>query len=114
MEEAEKLFILWTSKEAETFDEMVFMYALNSKKQGWWKEVILIIWGASAQLAGTDVVVQEKLKELSENGVHLTACKACAENLGVAGTLESFGVEVKYWGRLLTKVLKSDSKLITV
>jgi len=114
MEESEKLFILWTSKEIETFDEMVFMYALNSKKQGWWKEVTLIIWGASAQLAGTDKAVQLKIKELSENGVHVTACKACAEDLGVAYALENIGVEVKYWGNSLTQVLKSGSKLLTV
>jgi len=114
MEESDKLFILWTSKEPETFNKMVFMYALNSKKEGWWKEVTLIIWGASAELAGTNKAVQEKLTELSKNGIHVTACKACAEDVGVNYTLENIGVDVKYWGQLLTKVLKSGSKLITI
>lgn len=114
MEESEKLFILWTSKELETFNKMVYMYALNSKKEGWWKEVTLIIWGASAELAGTSQAVQEKLTELSVNGVHVTACKACAEGVGVNYTLENIGVDVKYWGQLLTQVLKSGAKLITI
>ena len=61
METKEKLYILWTSGEKFTFDEMVFMYALNSLKHHWWKEVTLIIWGASAMLAGEDFVVQQKL-----------------------------------------------------
>lgn len=114
MEEPEKLFILWTSSEIETFDEMVYMYALNAKKLGWWKSVTLIIWGASAKLSGQDEVVQLKLKELIENGVDVSACKACAEDLGVSELLEGLGVEVKYWGQPLTKVLKSDAKLITI
>ncbi len=114
MEEFEKLFILWTSKEPETFNEMVFMYALNSKKKGWWKEVTLIIWGASAKLAGTNKTVQQKLTALSKSGVQVTACRACAEDLGVDFTLENIGVEVKYWGHPLTQVLKSGAKLITI
>jgi len=114
MDTTDNLFILWTSSEKETFDEMVYMYALNGKKLGWWKEVTLIIWGASARLCGEDEVVQLKIKELAENGVQVTACKACAEDLGVAEKLKNIGVEVKYWGRPLTQVLQSGAKLITI
>jgi len=110
----DSLFILWTSAEIETFDEMVFMYALNAKKRNWWKEVTLIIWGASAKLTGQDELIQLKIKELINEGVYVTACKACAEDLGVAILLENLGVEVKYWGSPLTEVLKSDAKLITI
>jgi len=108
------LFILWTSGEVETFDEMVFMYALNAKKRNWWHEVTVIIWGASATLVGKDELVQLKIKELIDGGVHVTACKACAEDLGVAILLEDLGVEVKYWGSPLSEVLKSEAKLITI
>lgn len=114
MSNSEKLYILWTSSEAETFDEMVFMYALNGKKHGWWKKITLIIWGASARLVGEDEVVQLKIKELVDGGVHVTACKACADDLGVSSKLEELGVEVKYWGQALTALLKSDAKLITI
>ena len=114
MEAKDKLFILWTSGEKLTFDEMVFMYAYNSMKRQWWKEVTLIIWGASAELAGTDFIVQQKLKELNEAGVKLTACKGCADDLNFTETFEKLGVEVKYWGTPLTEVLKSEAKLITV
>lgn len=114
MEDTDKLYILWTSSEPETFDEMVYMYALNAKKLGWWKSITLIIWGASAKLAGKDDVVQLKLKELIDTGVEVTACKACAEDLGVSQQLVELGIDVKYWGQALTKVLKSDAKLITI
>jgi hypothetical protein len=111
---SEKLFILWTSSEPETFDEMVFMYAFNGKKYKWWQEITVIVWGASAKLAGEDEVIQVKVKELIEGGVHVSACKACADDLGVSAKLEELGVEVKYWGQELTSVIKSDAHLITV
>ena len=114
MENSDKLYILWTSSEAETFDEMVFMYALNAKKNGWWEEITVVIWGASARLAGEDEVVQLKIQELIKGGVKVEACKACAEDIGVSDKLEEIGVVVKYWGQPLTKVLKSDAKLITI
>ena len=114
MSGADKLFILWTSSETETFDEMVFMYAFNAKKYGWWEEITVIIWGASAQLAEEDELVQLKIREMIEGGVKVTACKACADDLGVSARLEELGVEVKYWGQALTAVIKSTSHLITI
>ncbi len=114
MAKPDTLYILWTTAEVETFDEMVFMYAFNGKKYGWWDEITVIIWGASARLAGEDEVVQLKIKEMIEGGVKVEACKACAEDIGVSGILEELGVVVKYWGEPLTKILKSDAKLITI
>ena len=114
MENTDTLYILWTSKDIETFDEMVFMYAFNAKKHGWWENITVVIWGASARLAGEDEVIQLKIKDLIKGGVTVEACKACAEDLGVSNTLESLGIDVKYWGQPLTKVLKSNAKLIIV
>jgi hypothetical protein len=114
MEVNGNLYILWTSGDKITFDEMIFMYALNSLKHHWWEDVTLIIWGASAVLVGKDFVVQQEIKELAEAGVHITACKGCADNLSLSGTFEKMGIEVKYWGVPLTEVLHSDAKLITI
>lgn len=114
MEDTNHLHILWISSDIETFDEMVFMYAYNGKKHKWWDDITLVIWGASARLTGEDEVVKLKIKELVEAGVKVEACKACADDLGVSATLQSLGVEVKYWGQPLTKLLKSGAKLITI
>lgn len=43
----EHLIILWTSGDREVAMEMVFMYALNSKRNSWWDDITLIIWGRS-------------------------------------------------------------------
>jgi hypothetical protein len=108
------LYILWTTDNPLTAQKMVLMYAGNSLLKGWWEEVTVIIWGAADQLAATDPAIQARIKELQEMGVHFTACKACAEGLGVANVLKDLGVEVRYWGETLTQLLKSGAPLISV
>ena len=114
MENSSHLYILWTSGDPVTTEKMVFMYGGNSLRNGWWEEVTIIIWGASAQLAGTDAGIQEKIRELISLGVEFTACRRCAEDLGVASQLEGLGVEVKFWGKSMTDLLKSGTNLITI
>jgi hypothetical protein len=47
-------------------------------------------------LAAENALIQDKLKAAQTAGVRFTACKACADQLGVAEKLEEMGVEVKY------------------
>jgi hypothetical protein len=112
--EKKHLYVLWTNDNPITAEKMVFMYTVNSLKHGWWEKVTLIIWGATAQLVSEDVNIQAKIKEALDAGVHVTACKACADQLGVTETLEKLQVDVKFWGQLLTEVLKNNEKLLTI
>lgn len=114
MKDNEHLFILWTNGDPVTADKMVFMYALNSLKKGWWKEVTVIVWGAPAALIAENDAVRAGMSKLLSSGVHVTACKACADQLGVTDALESLGIEVIYWGEPLTSVIKSGYPLLTV
>jgi hypothetical protein len=54
MNSTDELLILWTNKDKDTAINMVFMYTENSKIKGWWKDVTLLIWGASANLVSED------------------------------------------------------------
>ncbi|HBH12924.1 MAG: hypothetical protein XD91_0158 [Clostridiales bacterium 38_11] len=101
-----KLVILWTDRDKVSAENMIFMYGLNSKLKGWWDEVTLIIWGASTELTANDETIQKSVKKMIDNGVHIKACKACAENLNAVEKLESIGVEVFYIGQTLTEYLK--------
>ncbi len=92
---------------------MVFMYTINSLIHGWWDKVTIIIWGAPAKLVGEDEKAQKLVQDALEAGVHVTACKACADELGAREKLEMLRIEVKYWGVPLTEILKSGEKLIT-
>jgi hypothetical protein len=108
------LYVLWTNDNPITAEKMVFMYTINSRIRGWWENVTLIISGATAKLVGEDVNIQKLIKEAIDAGVHVTACKACADQLGVTETLEKLQIEVKFWGLPLTEVLKNNEKLLTI
>ncbi|MGE4485871.1 MAG: DsrE family protein [Oscillospiraceae bacterium] len=110
----DKLYILWTNADILTSEKMVMMYATNSILKDWWKEVTVIIWGATAKLVSENAMIQEKIKIAQNVGVKFTACKACTDQLGVTDKLAELGVEAKYWGQGLTDILKSDEKLITI
>ena len=50
---------------------MVFMYGINAKRQGWWDEVTIIVWGATVDLVGENEKIQELIKEAQlEGGAH--------------------------------------------
>ncbi len=114
MKSTEHLYILWTNSDLVTADKMVFMYARNGLEKGWWEEVTIVIWGSTAKLAGENGDIQNKLKELIAAGVHVSACKACADQLGVTQALIRLGIEVKYWGQPLTEIIKSGQPLLTI
>jgi len=114
MNEKTHLYVLWTDDNPVTVEKMLFMYTVNGLKHGWWEKVTIIVWGASAKLASENSKVQGLIRDAIEAGVHITACKACADQLGVGETLEKLGIEVKYWGIPLTDVLKSGESLLTI
>ncbi|MDC7125438.1 MAG: DsrE family protein [Spirochaetales bacterium] len=110
----EELFILWTNDNPVTSEKMVCMYAHNSVLKHWWDDVTVIIWGATAQYVASDADIQKRLSQMIKDGVKVSACKACADQLGVGSDLENLGIELKYWGIPLTGILKNNQKLITI
>ena len=114
MGENTDLYILWTNDNPITAEKMVFMYGMNSMIRGWWGKVTIIVWGATAPLVAENIDIQKKVKEAQEKGIHIIACKACADQLGVTESLENLGIEVDYTGELLTNILKSKKALITI
>jgi len=114
MSENKHLYVLWTNDNPITAEKMVFMYTINSLIHGWWEKVTLIVWGATTKLVSENADIQEKIKEALEAGIHVTACKACADQLGVTDSLEKLGIEVIYWGVPLTEILTNNEKLLTI
>lgn len=112
--EAQELVLLWASGDRETALKMVFMYAGNARKRGWWDNVILIVWGPSARLLAEDEELQAGLAKLRQAGVVLEACKACSDSYGVSADLEALGVEVKYMGQPLTSYLKEGRRVLSL
>ena len=110
---ADHLLIVWTSGDPDVAHKMVFMYAFNAQKNGWWDQVTLLVWGPSAKLSSEDEDIQASLKRMKEQGVELLACKGCADQYGVSSKLEELGIEVKYTGTYLTDFIKSGKKVIS-
>ncbi|HHV13460.1 MAG TPA: DsrE family protein [Clostridiales bacterium] len=114
MEQSNQLYILWTNADILTSDKMVMMYATNSMLNRWWGNVTVIIWGATPKLVAESDLIQTKIKIAQHAGVKFSACKACADQLGVTDTLVELDIEVLYWGQGLTDILQGGGKLITV
>jgi len=114
MSDNKHLYVLWTNDNPVTAELMVFMYTTNSLLKDWWEKVTLILWGAPVKLVSESADIQKKVKDALDAGVHVSACKGCADQLGVTDTLEKLDIEVIYWGEPLTKILKEDEKLITI
>jgi hypothetical protein len=89
------------------------MYVNVAAKNSWWNEISLIIWGPSSKLTSENIDIQKKIKEMQKSGVKVEACKACADQYGVSDKLIQLGIEVKYMGKPLTEILKSNKKLVT-
>ncbi len=112
-DEPSKLLVVWTSADREVANNMVFMYAFNAKKSGWWKEVRFLVWGPSQKLLVNDKGLQDYLKKMDDVGVELLACKACSDGYGITEDLRKLGNKVDYMGVPLTEMLKSDWTVIT-
>jgi hypothetical protein len=110
---SDKLVIVWTSDNPELAKTMVFMYSYNAKRNGWFEEVTLIIWGPSAKLAAENEEIQKEIAKMVEVGVKIEACIACARIYGVDDKLRQLGYDVKGMGVPLSDYLKQDYKVLT-
>jgi len=113
MNEKDKLAVLWTSADKEVAEKVVLMYTQGAKMQGWFDEIVLVVWGPSTKLLASDTELQDKVKELMKNGIQLKACSVCAGEYGVIPDLENMGIEVIPMGLPLTGYLKEDWKILT-
>ncbi len=100
------LAVIWSSGDPAVAHKACLMYTHGAKRQSWFAEVRLIVWGPSADLLAQDTKLQAKIRAMIRDGICVEACKACADSYGVSEQLEALGVEVKYMGAPLTEMLK--------
>jgi len=107
------LVVLWASGDRDVAEKSCLMYTHAAKRNGWFSEVVLIVWGSSSRLLAEDQDLQEKVKAMGRDGVVLEACVACADQLGVTESLRELGIDVKGMGTELTRYLKSGYPVLT-
>jgi hypothetical protein len=109
----EKLVIIWTSGDRDVAIKMVFMYAYNAKRNKWWDDITLIVWGPSAKLITEDEELQDYMKKIIDSGIAVKACKGCSDQYGVSEKLEELGINVKYIGKEFTDYIKEGRNILT-
>ena len=109
----DKLVVVWTSDDPYVAERVAFMYTHNAKKNGWFKEVTLIVWGPSAKLISENIKLQDEVKAMQKDGVEVEACIACSNAYGVTEDLKMLGYDVKGMGKPLTEYLKSGAIVLT-
>ncbi|HUX95456.1 MAG TPA: hypothetical protein VMV47_06960 [Bacteroidales bacterium] len=110
---ADTLVVMWTSGDPEVANEACLMYAHAAKKNKWFKEVILIVWGPSQRLAVENSEIKDKIASMQHDGVIIQACVACSNMLGVTDELKACSIDVRGMGVPLTKYLKRGYKVIS-
>jgi len=107
------LVVLWTSGDVEVAEKVALMYTHAAAKNKWFDKVILIVWGPSANLLANNEKLQEKIKSMIADGIHVQACIVCANSYGVAGKLKELDIEVLGMGKPLTAYLKKGYSQLT-
>ena len=112
--ENDKLTILWTSGEKDVALKVVLRYAESVLEKGLWKQIEIIIWGPSVQLAADDEVVKAKVESLISEGVKFKACVVCAEEYGVSKALEDMNVQLEMVGEEVTRIIQDHTPLLSL
>jgi hypothetical protein len=110
---SDTLVVLWSSGDPEVAEKACLMYTGAAKKNGWFKEVILIVWGPSEKLLAENWKLKEKIAAMKKSGVIVEACVACSNMYGVTDELKVCEVDVKGMGVPLTRYLKRGYKIIS-
>lgn len=109
----EKLAVLWASGDRDVAEKSCLMYTHAAKRNGWFDEVVLIVWGSSARLLAEDAELQNKVEAMKTDGVIVEACIACSNMLGVTEQLRTLGIDVKGMGVPLTEYIKGGYHILT-
>lgn len=110
---ADTLVVLWSSGDPEVAEKACLMYTHAAKRNKWFNEVILIVWGPSEKLLAENAALKEKIAAMQKDGVLIQACVACSNMYGVTDELKTCQVDVKGMGVPLTRYLKRGYKVIS-
>ena len=110
---SDTLVVLWSSGDPEVAEKACLMYTHAAKRNNWFKEVILIVWGPSEKLLAENSALKDKVASMKKDGVIVEACVACSNMYGVTNELKVCEVDVKGMGVPLTRYLKRGYKIIS-
>ena len=107
------LVVLWSSGDPDVAEKACLMYAHAAKKNNWFKDVILIVWGPSEKLLAENDGLKHKVAEMKKDGVRVQACIACSNMYGVTDELKTCNVDVRGMGAPLSEYLKRGYRIVS-
>ena len=110
---SDTLVVLWSSGDPEVAEKACLMYTHASKRNNWFKEVILIVWGPSEKLLAENTLLKQKVAAMKKDGVIVEACIACSNMYGVTDELKVCEVDVKGMGVPLSRYLKRGYRVVS-
>lgn len=110
----QKLVILWTSISEDNFFNMITPFALNSQDEAWFREVVVLIWGGSAQTIAKVPSIKTELGIFIEKGITVKCCLQCAEKYGIVNDLEKLGVSIVKMSYVFKDYLKEGARIVSV
>ena len=110
---SDTLVVFWSSGDPEVAEKACLMYASAARKNKWFDEVILIVWGPSEKLLSENQDLKEKVATMQKDGIIVQACVSCSNMYGVTDQLKVCDIDVRRMGIPLTKYLKRGYKIIS-
>jgi hypothetical protein len=110
---SDTLVVFWASGDPEVAEKACLMYASAARKNKWFDEVILIVWGPSQKLLIENQNLKEKVAAMQKDGIIVQACVSCSDMYGVTDQLKVCEIDVRRMGVPLTKYLKRGYKIIS-
>nr|MBD3623730.1 DsrE family protein [Sunxiuqinia sp.] len=100
------IVVLWTSGDPEVAEKVCLMYTEAAKKNRWFEQVALVVWGPSAKLLSENQMLQDEIRTIQDLGVQVEACKRCTDIYGVTDQFKKMNIDVKGMGDELSNYLK--------
>ena len=105
----ENLLIVWTNGDIEVANNFPLLYSSVILDRQYWKTAHLMLWGPSILLVKDNKYIQDKIRQIQETGVKMSACIVCVEDYGARAELEKLGIEITHTGEFLTNALKDET-----
>ena len=105
----ENLLIVWSNGDIELANKFPLLYASVILDREYWKTAHLMLWGPSILLVKDNKYIQDKIRQIQESGVKMSACIVCVEDYEANSILEELNIEITHTGVLLTTALKDET-----
>ncbi len=109
-----KLVILWTSVSEDNFFNMITPFVLDAVKEEWFHEVVVLIWGGSAQTIAKTPSIKAELGIFRQQGVTVKCCTQSANKYHLEEDLKNLDIDVVKMSFVFKDYMQEGARIISV